>query len=127
MAGSALERKEVRDEAPIVQEVLMRVKIQGGTVLEGETSLCVTCRYATIVKGASLREEIIECSELAYGRGRITFAVRSCSAYSDKRRASTREMEEIAWILRSDPKKNEIGFVRASTLREKERFVLPEE
>ena len=105
----------------------MRVKIQGGTALEGDASLCVTCRHATIVRGARLREEIVECSELAYGRGRITFAVRSCSAYSDNRRASIRAMEEIAWILRSDPKRNEIGFVRASTLREKERFVLPEE
>ena len=105
----------------------MRVKIQGGTVTEGETSLCVTCRYATIVRGARLREEIVECSELAYGRGRITFAVRSCSAYSDKRRASIRAMEDIAWILRSDARKNEIGFVRASALRAKDRYVLAEE
>ena len=75
----------------------------------------------------AFREEIVECSELAYGRGRITFAVRSCTAYSGNRRASIRAMDEIASILRSDPKRNEIGFVRASTLLEKERFVLPVE
>lgn len=105
----------------------MRVKIQGGTATEGELSLCVTCRFATIVKGSRLRDEIVECSELAYGRGRVTFPVTSCSAYSDSRRPSLRAMEEMAWVLRSDPKKNEIGFVRASTLRAKERYVISDE
>lgn len=33
-------------------------------------------------------------------------------------------MEDIAWILRSDPKRNEIGFVRASKLRDRDRYVL---
>ena len=105
----------------------MRVKIQGGTVSEGEPSLCITCRYATIVRGARLRDEIVECSELAYGRTRITFPVTTCSAYSDKRRPSISAMEEIAWVLRSDPKKNEVGFVRASTLRGRNRYVVPDE
>ena len=104
----------------------MRVKVQGGTKTDGEGSLCVTCRYATIVRGARLRDEIIECDQL-YGRRRVTFPVVSCSAYSDKRRPSVREMEEIAWILRSDPKRKEIGFVRASALKPRERYVLPEE
>lgn len=105
----------------------MRVKIQGGTATSGEPSLCVTCRYATIIKGARLRDEIVECSELAFGRGRINFVVTTCSAYSDKRRPSIRAMEEIAWVLQSDPRKNQIGFVRASALKSKDRYVLPEE
>ena len=37
------------------------------------------------------------------------------------------EMEEIAWILRSDLKKNTVGFVKASDLKSKDRFVLPDE
>jgi hypothetical protein len=49
-------------------------------------------------RGARLRDEIVECSELAYRRGRITFAVRSGSAYSDKCRSSLCA--------------NEMGFVR---------------
>lgn len=98
----------------------MRVKVQGGTQTDGERSLCVTCRYATIVRGARLGDEIVQCDQL-YRRSRITFPVVSCSAYSDKRGASVREMEEIAWILRSDPKKNEIGFVRASSLKPRDR------
>lgn len=104
----------------------MRVKVRGGTAANDDASLCVTCRYATMIKGARLQDDIVECDQL-YPRSRITFRVVSCSAYSDKRRASVREMEEIAWILRSDPKKNEIGFVRASALKPRERHVLPDE
>ena len=58
------------------------------------------------------------------GPGRITFPVTYCTAYSDRRQPSVREMEDIAWILRSDPKRNQIGFVPASKLRERDRYVL---
>ena len=102
----------------------MRVKIRGGTANHGEPSLCLTCRFATIVKGASLRDEIVECAQLAYGRNRIEFAVNTCTEYSDRRQPSLRAMEEIAWVLRSDPKKNQVGFVRRSDLTRRERFAL---
>ena len=54
--------------------------------------------------------------------GRIT--VISCTGYPDRRHPSIHEMEEIAWILRSDPKRKEIGLVRASDLRPSVRYVL---
>jgi hypothetical protein len=101
----------------------MRFKITGGTVDHGEPSLCHTCRFATIIKGQRLRDEIIECSRLS-DRSRINFTVTSCSAYGDRRRASLYEMEEIAWVLRSDPRRNEIGFVHAKTLKPHLRHVL---
>jgi hypothetical protein len=104
----------------------MRVKISGGTANAGESSLCVTCRWATIVRGGRLGDEIIECQELAYGHNRITFPVTSCSGYADRRRPSLREMEEIAWVLRSDPRKREIGFVPAKSLKRRERVILDE-
>jgi len=94
----------------------MRLKIQGGTADNGAATLCATCRYATIVKGRSLSDEIVECGKLS-NNPRVTFAVTSCSAYADRRRAALYEMEELAWILRSDPKKNTIGFVKATELR----------
>ena len=47
-----------------------------------------------------------------------------CTGYADRRQPSLREMEETAWVLRSDPRRNEIGFVRASTLKPAERYVL---
>lgn len=86
-----------------------------------------TCRYATIARGPSLRDEIVECQELYSRRGRIAFPVTYCTSYSDRRQPSVREMEEIAWILRSDPKRKEIGFVHASKLRSRDRHTLLDE
>jgi len=105
----------------------MRLKVQGGTVHHGEPSLCVTCRWATVVIGTSLRHRIVECGQLTSGHNLITFHVTCCSGYSDRRLPSLREMEEIAWVLRTDPKRKQIGFVRASELARKDRFVLPDD
>lgn len=80
----------------------MRLKIRGGTVQHGESSLCVTCRHATIVKGQSLREEIVRCDRLSTGHDLVRFPVTFCSGYSDRRQPSLREMEDLAWILRTD-------------------------
>jgi hypothetical protein len=104
----------------------MRVNIKGGTANGNDPSLCVTCRHATIVKGPSAGDEIVECDRL-YTSKRISFKVVSCSEYADRRQASLREMEEIAWVLRSDLKKGVIGFVKASALKPRERFVLPDD
>jgi hypothetical protein len=104
----------------------MRLKIRGGTANSGEPSLCFTCRFATVVRGQRLREEIVECRRLS-DDSRITFPVNFCTGYADRRHASLREMEDIAWILRSDPRRNEIGFVKASQLKPQERYVLPDE
>lgn len=105
----------------------MHVKIRGGTVNHGEPPLCYTCRYSTVVTGTSYRHEIIDCRRLSDGLGRITFAVTSCSAYSDRRRPSLDEMEDIAWVLRSDAKRNQVGFVRARDLKPRERIYFDEE
>jgi hypothetical protein len=105
----------------------MRINIRGGTVSEGEPSLCQTCRYATIIKGTTQKHEIVECGRLAEVRNRITFAVTSCTSYSDRRHASIWEMQEMAWVLRSDPKRNQIGFVRPRSSRLAERIVLEDD
>ena len=105
----------------------MRVKIRGGTAAHSDPSLCVTCRFATIARGTSFRHEIVECEKLSYDQRRITFPVTFCTGYADSRQASLREMEEIAWVLRSDLQKNQVGFVKASTLKLKDRFVLADD
>lgn len=105
----------------------MRLKIRGGTVQHGEPSLCLTCRHATIVKGRSLREEIVQCDRLSSGHDLIPFPVTSCSGYSDRRLPSIREMEDIAWVLRTDPLRRQIGFVQASKLAPNDRYVLPDD
>ena len=104
----------------------MRFKIRGGTADNGEPSLCITCRFATVIKGRRLRDEVVECGRLS-DDNRITFCVSFCTGYGDRRQASIREMEEIAWVLRSDLKKNEIGFVKASKLKSEDRYVLPDD
>jgi hypothetical protein len=102
----------------------MRVKIHGGTADHGAPSLCLSCRWATVIRGPRLSNEIVECAQLSYQRRRVTFPVVQCSDYTDRRLASLREMEEIAWILRSDSLRKKVGFVRSSELEEKDRFVL---
>ena len=47
--------------------------------------------------------------------------------YTDRRHASLCEVEDLAWILTSDPRRGQIGFVKASKLEPAERCVLPDE
>ena len=105
----------------------MRIKIRGGTADHGQRSLCETCRWSTVVHGTRLGEQIVECNQLSFRNQRVAFPVASCSRYDDRTRPSVREMEEIAWILRSDPQRNQIGFVRSSRLPDAERYVLEED
>ena len=105
----------------------MRIKIRGGSASNSEPSLCLSCRFATVVKGVSLRDEIVECSQLSCGRNRITFPVTMCTEYSDRRQPSLRAMEDMAWVLRSDPKKNEVGFVKRTAFTRRERFDLDDD
>ena len=73
---------------------------------------------------ARLNNHIVECSQLAFTARRLTFPVMQCSDYSDRRLPQLREMEEIAWILRTDALRKRVGFVRSSDLDDKDRFVL---
>ena len=103
----------------------MRIKIRGGTVQHGESSLCMACRYATVVKGQSLREEIVQCDRLSEGHNLVRFPVTFCTGYVDRRHPSIREMEDLAWILRTDAARKQIGFIQARKLEPKDRYVLP--
>jgi hypothetical protein len=80
-----------------------------------------------IIRGAKLGDEIVECYHLSYQNQRVPFPVVSCSRYGDRNKASLREMEDIAWVLRSDPHRNQVGFVRSSRLSDEERYVLDED
>lgn len=105
----------------------MRLKIQGGTAHHDEPFLCSTCRLATAVRGAAIREEIVQCGRLSEARNRMTLAVTFCNGYIDRTHPTIGEMEDTAWILRSDPRRHEIGFVKTSRLRPSERYVLSED
>ena len=62
----------------------MRLKQQGGTARDDEPPLCLTCRHATVIRGRTLRDEIIDCGLLSGRSSRITFPVMSCSGYDDR-------------------------------------------
>jgi hypothetical protein len=104
----------------------MRFRIHQATTTGQDTPLCQTCRWATIVRGPGLNQEIVSCGRLA-DDGRITFPVVSCTSYADRSLTSLRDMEDIAWILRSDSRRNQIGFVRARDLKPRERYVLDDD
>lgn len=104
----------------------MRFKIQGGTTSDQNTSLCLSCRSATIIDGARQSDQIIACGRLDRN-DRITFVVTSCTGYSDKSMPSLYHMEDIAWILRSDPKRKQMGFVRSRDLKFDDRHRLTDD
>ena len=105
----------------------MHIKIRGGTVRIGEPSLCLSCRHATVVQGLTLREQIIECGRLSSKDCRIRFPVSCCTGYANRCLPSLREMEEVAWVLRTDPGRKQVGFVHARNLKPHERYVLDDD
>ena len=105
----------------------MRISIRGGTADHGQPSLCESCRWATVIRGKTQGDEIVECGQLSYRNQRVPFPVVSCSRYSDRSTPSLRDMEDIAWILPSDPHRKQMGFIRSSRLTDGERYVLEEE
>jgi len=98
----------------------MRIKIQNGTPISGESSLCSTCRCSTIVRGRTLDEELVLCSALGLHGVQITFKVTSCSDYADRRTPSYMEMMQDAWILQPGTRRRPAGFVRSSDLQEED-------
>lgn len=104
----------------------MRFKIQGGTTSDQSTSLCLSCRSATVIDGPRQSDQIITCSRLDDGN-RVTFVVTSCTGHSDKSLPSLYHMEDIAWILRSDPKRKQVGFVRSRDLKFEDRHRLTDD
>jgi hypothetical protein len=102
----------------------MKIKVHGGTAREGEPALCLSCRYASIVSGVSTKHTLIRCSRIETP---VTFKVTSCTEYLSRSHPSLYHMEDIAWVLRTNTTRNQVGFVRSKDLKFRERFVLDEE
>jgi hypothetical protein len=98
----------------------MRTKIHGGTVLNGEKSLCASCRFATIVRGRTLDEEVVHCNSITTRGMRVTFKVTACTSHSDIDQPTYAQLLEDAWILRPGAKGKPAGFMRHSELQAKE-------
>ena len=103
----------------------MRVKVQNGTVIHTDSSLCTTCRHSTVIRGRTLDEEMVHCQAAPMSSVRITFKVTSCSAYNDERLPSYMQLLEDAWILQPGSKRRPAGFVRSRDLEEEDvRFLM---
>jgi hypothetical protein len=99
----------------------MHLKIQGSTIPDDGSSLCYTCRFATVVTGHNPHDQIVECLRLYGSDCRVRFAVARCTAYVDCRRPSLKDFEHVAWVLRSDAIHKRAGFVRPDADAELER------
>jgi hypothetical protein len=64
---------------------------------------------------------------LILSRRLITFPVHSCTDYSNRAHPTLYQMEEIAWVLRTNPVRNQVGFVQARPLKDDERHVLDDD
>lgn len=99
----------------------MRLKVHGGTVHHGESSLCNTCCHSKITRGETLNEHIVECRASCMNGLIIPFRVTFCSTYCDSRQPSYHDMVRMAWILTPHgTKKRPAGFVRGEDLTPRE-------
>ena len=98
----------------------MRIKVHGGTPINGGDNLCDSCRHGRVVRGRRVDEEIVLCSASHMSTTRITFKVTSCSDYDDQSVPSYWELMQQAWILRPQSGKRPAGFVKASDLRDQD-------
>lgn len=82
----------------------MKIKVQ-----DKQNGLCANCRYSTIIKSDSGAK--VFCSQLPQGHRELHMAITDCNQYNFKGMPSLWDMQQTAWILESDEKKKQIGFV----------------
>jgi hypothetical protein len=99
----------------------MDVRIKNGTPLHSE-SLCETCVHAHIVRGYRESEELTVC-QATYPEHTVPFHVRECSGYTQMKRQTLKQMEDIAWVLGPNGGKRRAGFVPAADVETKETQV----
>ena len=90
-------------------------KVYGGTPA-GNESRCDTCAHARIIQGYAESERIVLCTGV-YPRVQITFKVRQCTDYEDRRMPDFEDLEEIAWQIRGKSAGHEAGFVSLGKLK----------
>jgi hypothetical protein len=88
----------------------MSTVIRSGRTQKNE-SLCNSCYWAHIQRGFAESEEVILCAFLTPSR-LVPFKVSQCTDYSDKRVPSRKDMEDIAWIIRTKDVNRQVGFAK---------------
>jgi hypothetical protein len=87
----------------------MTFSVRNGTA-RGSESLCDSCYWAHIQKGFAESGELVLCAFLPPVR-LVSFKVRHCTDYHHKRVPSKPDMEDIAWIIRTNDVNRPVGFL----------------
>ena len=87
-----------------------KLKVFKGTRPSSAARLCDSCQSGLVRKGAADSDEQVYCTMIE--RDVETWVV-ECNRYVDRTLPSLWEMRQIAWVLRTDSKRQDIGFVRA--------------
>jgi hypothetical protein len=92
------------------------ITIKSGTPRASD-ALCRRCTHSHILKGFSVTEEIFFCEQF-YPTRPVPFLICECTLYEDKRRATLKSMELIAWYLTTKKPGRSVGFVSAARFHE---------
>jgi len=99
----------------------MTFHVKEGTPVHGP-SKCESCMHSHISRGYRDSETITICM-FSYPEHRVPFPVRECSSYTEKKRQTLKQMEEIAWLITGKGDTRTVGFVPAEH-RKKETEVV---
>ena len=88
----------------------MGIYVKNGTPVNAE-SLCESCSRAFIARGYSETELLAVC-QAVWPERRMHFPVRACTAYVEKNKPTSKEMEDIAIVLDKVALKRDAGFLR---------------
>jgi hypothetical protein len=93
----------------------MEVRVKNGTPIHGE-SLCKACVHALIAHGYREGEEQVICQS-TYPERLVPFRVRECTGYTEVKRQTLKQMEDIAWVLDTKGCRRRAGFVAPNELQ----------
>lgn len=105
----------------------MRISVLGGTLPSGEESLCDSCSFGHKVQGPRPSDRIMECGRINGPKAFIQFPVKECTEYYKRGTPTLRDMEDLAWVLRTGRHGREIGFVKPKDLGLEEKHKLTTE
>jgi len=93
---------------------MTKIKIFQGTRSVDAPRLCDSCSEGVVMRGPADSEESVYCSVL---RKSVRMRVTECNRYVDRAQPALWAMNEIAWVLEADSRRQKIGFITAKEWR----------
>src|SRR4051794_35449753 len=87
-----------------------RLKVLDGTRSSQAPRLCDTCHSGLVRRGAAASDEHVYCTIMERG---VRTRVVECNRYTDRSSPSLWDLQQIAWVLRTDSKRQKLGFVHS--------------